>query len=629
MFQNRTKGMEGMTHKSKYISRFLKCMICSCISFTVLMSKTTLINAQELKQAKQDLKYYSELTPERALVMFKAYLYSFEGMTEERVNRYINQIKKLPVEQQAAKIVELKKPFEERRVRENRLKAIETLTEEIRGKFFFIPSSVKENYISLIQSAPLEELEKYREELQALDKKNSLMADVFLKLREELFKMKFLSQSEKNHYDNEMESAYNDKNEYMLQSVFKRAQEANEKARLKAPETLLGNAKAKAKTKIDRLYAMIDAMDHDLKPLPDTAFYQGYKPFWKQYQSMRIPKEAMLKELEKQKRVEDVESYISQKVMQHMDYVSLEYSARKALSLAKLYPNVAPVQKHLAEDIFKTWPQGDISGVSFVSDRRLQRIELAIQEYKNQTKKPDEPAKPVVHIKPDVPAKPGAPVKPVAPVKSVLPEKPKVLIKNTWKKIDQKNYYFNQDGFPLTGFFNVNQKLYYATVEDGTKLGWHKVNKKWYFTEQDGLVVMGWKKIKNQWYYLDNSGVMATGWKKVSNKWYYLGESGAMASGWKKINNNWYYLENSGVMATGWKKVNHKWYYLENSGAMATGWKKINNTWYFLEPSGMMATGWKKVNQQWYYFNDSGAMITGRHKIQGKWYRFNQSGVWL
>ncbi|UPU39478.1 hypothetical protein MX850_01410 [Erysipelothrix sp. Poltava] len=256
-------------------------------------------------------------------------------MTEERVNRYINQIKKLPVEQQAAKIVELKKPFEERRVRENRLKAIETLTEEIRGKFFFIPSNVKENYISLIQSAPLEELEKYREELQALDKKNSLMADVFLKLREELFKMKFLSQSEKNHYDDEMESAYNDKNEYMLQSVFKRAQEANEKARLKAPETLLGNAKAKAKTKIDRLYAMIDAMDHDLKPLPDTAFYQGYKPFWKQYQSMRIPKEAMLKELEKQKRVEDVESYISQKVMQHMDYVSLEYSARKALRLSK------------------------------------------------------------------------------------------------------------------------------------------------------------------------------------------------------------------------------------------------------------------------------------------------------
>ncbi|WP_158409366.1 hypothetical protein [Erysipelothrix rhusiopathiae] len=40
------------------------------------------------------MKYYSELTPERALVMFKAYLYSFEGMTEERVNRYINQIKK-------------------------------------------------------------------------------------------------------------------------------------------------------------------------------------------------------------------------------------------------------------------------------------------------------------------------------------------------------------------------------------------------------------------------------------------------------------------------------------------------------------------------------------------------------
>ncbi|WP_342622058.1 N-acetylmuramoyl-L-alanine amidase family protein [Erysipelothrix sp. P66] len=610
-----------MTYRTKHKTRFLKCVLCACIGFTVLMHKTTLINAQELTQAEQDLKYYSELTPDRALIMFKAYLYSFEGMTEERANHYINQVKKLPVDQQAAKIVALKKPFEERKIRETRLKAIEALTEEIRGQFFYIPSGVKENYIELIQSAPLEALATYREELLALDKKNSLMADIYLKLRDDLFKMKFLTQSEKNHYDNEMESAYNDKNEYMMQSVFKRAQEANEKARLKAPETLLENAKVKARSQINRLYTMEASIDHEFKALPNTAFYQGYKPFWKQYQAMRIPKAAMLAELENKNRVEDVEAYVSQKVMHHMDFVSLEYSARKALSLAQRYPNLSSVQTYLAEDIFKTWPQGDLSGLSFVADKRLQRIEDAIQEYKKQPIKPIAPEKPKEVILKNRWEKTAG--------KSAYFDEHGNRVKNTWKKIGQNNYYFSKDGLPLTGFFNVNQKRYYATAEKGTTSGWHKVHKKWYLTEHDGSIATGWKKVKNQWYYLENSGEMASGWKKVSNKWYYLEESGAMATGWKKINNKWYYLENSGAMATGWKKVNNKWYYLENAGTMATGWKKVNNKWYYLENSGAMAIGWKKINQKWYYLNDSGAMITGRHKIQGKWYRFNQNGAML
>lgn len=74
-----------------------------------------------------------------------------------------------------------------------------------------------------------------------------------------------------------------------------------------------------------------------------------------------------------------------------------------------------------------------------------------------------------------------------------------------------------------------------------------------------------WKNIGGTWYYFDGNGYMVTGWLKLSSGWYYLTESGAMATGWVQVGNIWYYMNESGVMqADTWIGDN----YVDGSGAL-------------------------------------------------------------
>lgn len=53
---------------------------------------------------------------------------------------------------------------------------------------------------------------------------------------------------------------------------------------------------------------------------------------------------------------------------------------------------------------------------------------------------------------------------------------------------------------------------------------------------------------KNNWYYFDNEGYMVTGWLQINEIWYYLNLSGEMLTGWQEIDGSWYYLNQSGEM---------------------------------------------------------------------------------
>ncbi|EJR90575.1 hypothetical protein IKG_05935, partial [Bacillus cereus VD200] len=47
----------------------------------------------------------------------------------------------------------------------------------------------------------------------------------------------------------------------------------------------------------------------------------------------------------------------------------------------------------------------------------------------------------------------------------------------------------------------------------------------------NGYSITGWKQINDKWYYFDNNGAMVTGsWQQKDNKWYYLGKNGVMYS---------------------------------------------------------------------------------------------------
>ena len=54
---------------------------------------------------------------------------------------------------------------------------------------------------------------------------------------------------------------------------------------------------------------------------------------------------------------------------------------------------------------------------------------------------------------------------------------------------------------------------------------------------------------QTDWYYFDEQGYMLTGWRNINEKWYYLFEKtggravkGAAAKGWVQIDDKWYYF---------------------------------------------------------------------------------------
>jgi glucan-binding YG repeat protein len=131
------------------------------------------------------------------------------------------------------------------------------------------------------------------------------------------------------------------------------------------------------------------------------------------------------------------------------------------------------------------------------------------------------------------------------------------------------------------------------------QVGWIKSGNTWYYRYPDGSYHKNsWAKINNKWYLFDNSGAMLTGWQQRNNLWYFLTNDGAMVTGWALSNNKWYYMNPSttsgveGAMKTGWINYNNRWYYTNSSGAMLEGWQEVEGNWYYFYPG----EGSKAVN---------------------------------
>lgn len=126
----------------------------------------------------------------------------------------------------------------------------------------------------------------------------------------------------------------------------------------------------------------------------------------------------------------------------------------------------------------------------------------------------------------------------------------------------------------------------------GTKrVGWVRDNTGWYYNLADGSCLKAkWEKLKGEWYYFDADGYAVTGWKNLDNQWYYFNSDCKMVTGWQLIGGKWYYFEPSGDMRTGWVKWRDRWYYLrEENGDMASDeFRKVGDDWYRFGPDGTM-----------------------------------------
>jgi len=119
-------------------------------------------------------------------------------------------------------------------------------------------------------------------------------------------------------------------------------------------------------------------------------------------------------------------------------------------------------------------------------------------------------------------------------------------------------------------------------------LSYISIAKGWWIQNPDGTYPKAqWLLLNNRWYYFNQEGYMLTGWLFYNNAWYYFeekedSEQGKMSVGWKEIRGFWYYFSEevgakNGKMRTGWQEVKGKWYYLNQEVGAENG-KMLFNT---------------------------------------------------
>lgn len=171
-----------------------------------------------------------------------------------------------------------------------------------------------------------------------------------------------------------------------------------------------------------------------------------------------------------------------------------------------------------------------------------------------------------------------------------------------------------------------------ASLKEAKTGIWVLTGGRWWYQYSDGTYPTSTLlKINGSKYYFDKDGWMVTGWYKFKAGWRYFNSSGAMVkSAW--VGN--YYLQSDGIMATdqwigeyyvgsdgkwipgkqkvteGWVLTGGRWWYQYADGTYPTSTlKKINGSTYYFDKDGWMVTGWYKFKKGWRYFNASGAMV--------------------
>ena len=207
------------------------------------------------------------------------------------------------------------------------------------------------------------------------------------------------------------------------------------------------------------------------------------------------------------------------------------------------------------------------------------------------------------------------------------------MIKNAW----QGNYYLQENGVMAKdcwiGSRYVNSNGLWTPSE------WMQTNGKWWLRYGDGTFAKNnFETISGQTYYFDGNGYMVTGWKEINNKdyffnasgfmvkdaWqgaYYLGSDGAMLT--NTFTKDGYYVGANGAYYTNrWFKDQGKYYYVNGSG------KVVKNTWqgaYYLGKDGVMLTN--AFTPDGYYVGSDGVYIRNQKiTVEGKDYYLNAYG---
>ncbi|WP_059038594.1 N-acetylmuramoyl-L-alanine amidase family protein, partial [Bacillus mycoides] len=230
-----------------------------------------------------------------------------------------------------------------------------------------------------------------------------------------------------------------------------------------------------------------------------------------------------------------------------------------------------------------------------------------------------------------------------------------VVIKEGWKEIDGKIYYFQN--------YNVNKKeirledqniiLHFSdkgVLERASRINGEAIDSDIYASFENKRLVFNkdgsiWKtginkKGKSQAYYSLEDGDFYTGWKMIGDKrYYFINGYNDTFNDYQDIDGKKYYFHEDGsVNKAGFEKIDGKLYHFDNNGVVQTGWQTIDNKYYYFDEKGAAKTGWFNVGggyrpwplaygYLWYCAREDGSLYSdGWFKIDGKDYHFDQWG---
>ena len=102
--------------------------------------------------------------------------------------------------------------------------------------------------------------------------------------------------------------------------------------------------------------------------------------------------------------------------------------------------------------------------------------------------------------------------------------------------------------------------------------GWHVQGDRYSYYQWYGVKLTdSWYQEDGNYYYFDSDGYMVTGLRSIDGNTYYFSPGGKMRTGWQTINGSTYYFSSGGKMLTGWKRIDGSNYYFGKDGRLVTG----------------------------------------------------------
>ena len=212
---------------------------------------------------------------------------------------------------------------------------------------------------------------------------------------------------------------------------------------------------------------------------------------------------------------------------------------------------------------------------------------------------------------------------------SVLPLSAAAAGPSGWTKGDQGEWYYYQNGLPVSGWKKISNVWYYFDPGNNCAMviGKHEIDGKLYAFNSKGAMQTGWWYIgfedeipSRQGYgYFTSNGGVENGWKKIDGKWYYFDNFLVYTGGLREIDGKLYYFNKNskgGSLYTGWLELQYDgetfWAYFTSNGAVEEGWKKIGGVWYYFYDFAMVSDAWVEYNGDFYYFKPNGAMAASQ-----------------